>query len=101
MLWFGRPPATRGQYLADIGGQVPEAARGQVPGRYVEVSLTGEQVCIRPSCLRVDHVLRHLRTRFAAQRPVEDADRGGRPNALRNGLAFLPLREEIVGEIAF
>ena len=52
------------------------------------------------SCLGVDHVLRHLRTRLAAQRPVEDTDRGGRPDALRNGLPFLPLREEIAGEIA-
>ena len=33
-------------------------------------------------CIRMDHVLCHLRTRLATQRPVEDVDRGGRPDAL-------------------
>lgn len=67
----------------------------------VKVSLASEQVGFRPSCLRVDNLLRHLRTRLAAQRPVEDTNRGCRPDELRNSLAFLAICEEIIGEIAF
>ena len=59
-----------------------------------------QEVCFRPSCIGVDHILCHLRTRFVAQRPVEDADRGCRPDELRNSLTFLAICEEIARQIA-
>ena len=47
----------------------------------------------------MDSVLRGLRTGVAVERHDEDADGGVRPDALRERLALLPLREENAREI--
>jgi len=63
----------------------------------VEIPLAGEPYCLRFVCLTVDFILYHLRTCLPAQRPVEDIERSGLADELRNGFALFAICKEVTG----